>query len=84
MLQTSYSFKSNVSIQKSSTPPRLTYQTTSRASRAREHYLQVEVSSSSIFQSSTTNNSSSSTEAFIEGMRGVGSDKRSSKLINTN
>ena len=69
MLQTSYSFKSNVSVQKSSSLLSLTYLFISRALRASEHYLQVEVSSSSIFQSSTTNIFSSYTEVFIEGMR---------------
>ena len=47
----------------------LTYLITNRSSRAFEHYLQVEVSSTSIFQSSATNIVSSSTEVFIEEMR---------------
>ena len=37
--------------------------------RASDHYLQVEVSSSSIFQISATNIFSSSTGIFIEGLR---------------
>ena len=69
MLQTSYSIKSNVSAQQSSSLLSLTCLIISIASRALKNYLQVEVSSSSIFKSSTTNNFSSSTEVFIEGMR---------------
>ena len=45
------------------------YSITNRASRAFEHYLQLEVSSTSIFHSSATNIFSSSTGVFIEEMR---------------
>ena len=62
-------FKSNVSVQQSSLLLKLTYLITNIASRSFEHYLQVEVSSTSIFQSSATNIVSSSTEVFIEEMR---------------
>ena len=62
-------FKSNVSVQQSSSLLSLTYLITNKASRAFEHYLQVEVSSTSIFQSSVTKIVSSSTEVFIEDMR---------------
>ena len=69
MLQTSYSFKSNVLVQQSSSFLSLTYLITNKASRAREYYLQVEVLSTSIFESFATNILSSSTEVFIEEMR---------------
>ena len=84
MLQTSYSFKSSVSVQQSSSLLRLTYLITTKALRAREHYLQVEVSSSSIFQSSATNLFSSSRKVFIEGMRRWDLIKDLQSSINTN
>ena len=69
MLQTSY----NIQVQCFSSEIIFTsqpnYSITSRASRAFEHYLQVENLSTSILQSSATNIFSSSTRVFIEEMR---------------
>ena len=64
MLQTGYNIQ--VHCFNSSFFHNLTYLLQAELQEPMNHYLQSEVSSSSVFQSSATNNFSSSTEVFIE------------------